>query len=115
MQQENIKRNNNILFLNKDLVRVLLKKISDVGDTICVRDITVTGYTRATIRMDNSSKIILYAHPCFQGNSCYDWADVHVQEVLQDGIEVENYYPSRIIGFITLQGITEAVIQCAEN
>ncbi len=65
--------------------------------------------------MDNSSKIILYAHPCFQGNPHYDWAYVHFQKVSPDGIEVENYYPSRIIGFITSQGITEAMIQCAEK
>jgi hypothetical protein len=105
-----IKRNNDKLCLNKDLVSVLLRKISDIGDTNCVRDITVMGYTRATINMDDSSKIILYAHPCFQGNPCYDWVYVHFQEVSQDGIEVENYYLSHIIGFITLQGITEAVI-----
>jgi hypothetical protein len=45
----NIKRNNNKLYLNKDLVRVLLRKISDIGDTNCTRDIMVTGCTRATI------------------------------------------------------------------
>ncbi len=73
------------------------------------------GLSRATIKTDNSSKIILYAHLCFQGNPHYNWAYVHFQEVSLDGIEVENYYPSHIIGFITLQGITEAVIQCAEK
>ncbi len=113
--KKNIKRNHDKLCLNKDLVRVLLRKISDIGDTNCVRDITVTGYTRATINMDNSSKIILNAHPCFQGNPYYNWAYVHFKEVSPDGIEVENYYPSHIIGFITLQGITEAMIQCAEK
>jgi hypothetical protein len=93
-----------------------LRKFSDIGDTDCIRDITVMGYSRATINMDNSSKIIPYAHPCFQGNPRYDWAYDHFQEVSPDGIEVENYYPSHIIGFITLQGIiTEAVIQCAEK
>jgi hypothetical protein len=91
------------------------EKSSDIGDTNCIRDIMVTGYTRATINMDNSSKIILYAHPCFQGNPYYNWAYVHFQEVSPDDIEVENLYLSCIIGFITLQGITAAVIQCAEN
>jgi hypothetical protein len=113
--KNSIKKNKDKLCLNKDVVRVLLRKISDIGDMDCVGDITVMGYTRTTINMDNSSKIILYAHLCFQGNPCYDWAYVHFQEVSPDGIEVENYYPSRIIGFITLQGITEAVIQCAEK
>ncbi len=113
--KKNINRNNNKLCLNKDLVKVLLRKISDIGDTNCVRDIMVTGYTRATIDMDNSSKIFLYAHPCFQGIPHYNWAYVHFQEVSPDGSKVENYYPSHILGFITLQGITEAVIQCAEK
>ncbi len=113
--KKNIKKNTDKLWLNKDLLRVLLRKISDISDTDHIVDITVMGYTRATINMDNSSKIILYAHPCFQGNPRYDWAYVHFQEVSPDGIEVENYYPSCIIGFITLQGITEAVIQCAEK
>jgi hypothetical protein len=113
--KKNIKRNNNKLCLNKDLVRVLLRKIGDIGDTNCVGDIAVMGYTRATINMDNRSKIILYAHLCFQGNPRYAWAYIHFQEVSPDGIKVENYYPSRILGFITLQGITEAVIQCAEK
>ncbi len=69
--KKNIEKNNDKLCSNKDLVRVLLKIISDIGDTDCVRDITVTGYNRATINMDDSSKIILYAHLCFQGNPHY--------------------------------------------
>ncbi len=56
--KKNIKNNNNKICLNKDLVRVLLRKISDIGDMDSNGDITVTGYTRATINMDNSSKII---------------------------------------------------------
>ena len=94
---------------------VLLRKISDIGDTNCVRDITVMGYTRATINMDDSSKIILYAHLCFQENPRYNWAYVHFQGVSPNGSKVKNYYPSHILGFITLQGITKAVIQCAEK
>jgi hypothetical protein len=96
-------------------VKVLLRKNSDIGDTNCVRNITVMGCTRATINMDDSSKIILYAHLCFRENQGYDWVYVHFQEVSPDGIEVENYYPSRILGFITLQRITVAGIQCAEK
>ncbi len=82
---------------------MLLRKISDISDTNCIVNIMVMGYTRATINMDNSSRIILYAHQCFQGNPCYNWAYVHFQEVSLDEGEVENYYPSRILGFITLQ------------
>jgi hypothetical protein len=50
------------------------------------------------------------------GNPRYGWAYVHFQEISADGIDVENHYPSRIIGFIELDGrITEAVIQCTEK
>ncbi len=100
-KKKNIKKNNDKLCLNKNLVKVLLRIISDFGAMDCVEDITVRRYTRATINMDKSSKIILYAHPCFQGNPHYYWAYVHFQELSPDGIEVENYYLSRIIGFIT--------------
>ncbi len=113
--KKNIKRNNNKLCLNKDLVKVLLRKISDICDTNCIRDIMVTGYAIANIYMDNSSKIILYAHLCFQENPRYNWAYVHFQGVSPNGSKVKNYYPSHILGFITLQGITKAVIQCAEK
>ncbi len=98
--KKNIKRNNDKLCLNKDLLRVFLRKISDIGDLKCIKDITVMGYTRATINMDDSSKIILYAQLCFQGNPCYNWAYVHFQEVSTDGIEVENYYLPCIIKFL---------------
>jgi hypothetical protein len=93
-EKKNIKKNNNKLCLIKDLARVLLRKISDIDNMDLVGDITVTGYTRATINMDDSSKIILYAHLCFQGNPRYDWAYVHFQEDSLNGIEVEDYYPS---------------------
>ncbi len=42
---KNIKKNNDKLCLNKDLVRVRLRKYSDIGETDHVGDITVTGYT----------------------------------------------------------------------
>ncbi len=93
-----------------------MRKINDIHETGKVGEIKVTGYTRATIHMNDGNKIILYAHPCIQRNPRYDWAYVHFQEISADGIEVENHYPSRIIGFIELDGgITEAVIQCTEK
>ncbi len=102
--KKNIKKDNVRFCLNEDLVRVLVRKINDIHETGKVGGITVTGYTRATITTNDGNKIILYAHPCFQGNPCYDWAYVHFQEISADGIEVENHYPSRIIGFIELDG-----------
>ncbi len=31
------------------------------------------------------------------------------------GEAIETYYPSKILGFVTIHGITEAVIQCSEK
>ncbi len=93
-----------------------MRKINDIHETGKVGEITVTRHTKATITMNDGNKIILYAHPCFQRNPRYDWAYVHFQEISVDGIEVENHYPSCLIGFIELDGgITEAVIQCTEK
>jgi hypothetical protein len=114
--KKNIKKENDRFCLNEILVRVLVDRLTEhqvEGDNI---ETMVTGYTRATITTTEGEKIILYAHPCFQGTSRYDWAYVHFQEIAADGTEVENYYPSRILGFVELNGgITEAVIQCADK
>jgi hypothetical protein len=97
-------------------VRVLVKRVRENHGAGNVIETMVTGYTTATITTNDSEKIILYAHPCFQGNPRYDWAYVHFQEIAADGIEVENHYPSRILGFIEIDGgITEAVIQSTEK
>ncbi len=58
--------------LNEDVMRVLARKINDIHETGKVGEITVTGYTRATITTNDGNKIILYAHPCFQGNLRYN-------------------------------------------
>ena len=114
--KKNIKKENDRFCLNEILVRVLVKRVRENHGAGNVIETTVTGYTRATITTHDGNKIILYAHPCFQGNPRYDWAYVHFQEISVDGIEVENHYPSRIIGFIELDGgITEAMIQCTEK
>ena len=54
-----------------------------------------------------------YAHPCFQGHQWYRWALVHFQEVNNQGEEIENHYPSKILGFLDIEGEREAVIQCS--
>jgi hypothetical protein len=40
---------------------------------------------------------------------------VHFEEINASGDVVENYYPARIISFVTLNGITKAVIHCLEK
>ncbi len=40
---------------------------------------------------------------------------MHFKEINASGDVVENYYPDRIIGFVTLRVITKAVIHCSEK
>ena len=70
--KKNIKKENDRFCLNEILVRVLVDRLTEhqvEGDNI---ETMVTGYTRATITTTEGEKIILYAHPCFQGTSRYD-------------------------------------------
>ena len=76
----------------------------------------VLGYTQATIRNnddDDEDRTIYYSHPDFLGGPWYDWSFVHYQETDHNGDSVENYYPSRILGFISINGIIKTVIQCS--
>ena len=74
----------------------------------------VEGYTRITTATNNDIRVTFYAHPFFQGRRWYDQAYVHFEEINATGDAVENYYPAKILDFVKLYGITEAVIQCSE-
>jgi hypothetical protein len=54
-----------------------------------------------------------YAHPCFQGHKWYDWALVHFHKENNQGEEIKNHYPSKILGFLDVEEKREAVIQCS--
>ncbi len=93
--------------LNKDYVKVLHKRLcSSIGTT-------VTGFTKATITSTSGEPTQFYAHPCFQGRQWYDWAIIHFQEDNNQGEQIENHYPSKILGFFSLKGKRKAVIQCS--
>jgi hypothetical protein len=93
--------------LNKDYVKVLHKRLCSSIGTI------VTRITKATITSISGEHTQFYAHPCFQGHQWYDWAFVHFQEVNNQGEEIENHYPSKILGLLDIEGKREAVIQCS--
>jgi hypothetical protein len=38
---------------------------------------------------------------------------VHFQVINNRGVKIENHYPSKILGFISIEGKGEAVIQCS--
>jgi hypothetical protein len=68
---------------------------------------------KATITSTSGECTQFYAHPCFQGHQWYDWALVHFQEVNNQKEQIENHYPSKILGFFSIKGKCEAVIQCS--
>jgi hypothetical protein len=51
----------------------------------------------------------------YQGEEWYDWAMVHFEEMNPFGENIETFYPSRLLGFITINGTREVVIQCLLN
>jgi hypothetical protein len=93
--------------LNKDHVKVLHKRLCSSIGTI------VTGFTKATITSTSGECTQFYAHSCFQGHQWYDWACVHFQEMNNQGEQIENPYPSKILGFLSIEGRCKAVIQCS--
>ena len=108
------RRSNNLNFcLDKDLVRVILSKIEENEGEWFRKGCTVDGYTRLTTTAHDGIRVIFYAHPFFQGRRWYDWVYVHFEEINATGHTVENFYPAKILGFITMNNITEAVIQCS--
>ncbi len=93
--------------LNKGLVKVLHRRLRSSIGTI------VTGFTKAIITSTSGKCTQLYAHPCFQGHQWYNWALVHFQEINNHGDHIKNHYSSKILGFISIEGKPEAVIQCS--
>ncbi len=75
----------------------------------------IEGYTRVTTKTHDGTKLILYTHPNFQGKKWYDWAYIYFEELNSSGEAIETYYPSKILGFVTIHRITEADIQCSEK
>ena len=52
------------------------------------------------------------AHPCYHGAAWYDWAYVHYDIEGADGRRVQQFYPSKILGFMkTGEDSISAIIQ----
>jgi hypothetical protein len=96
--------------LDAELIQCILTRIDD---TVGITN-KIIGYTRAIIKSPFSDeKNIYYSHLLYKGEPWYDWALVHFKEIDTHGAIVKNYYPSRLLGFITINGSNEAVVQCA--
>jgi hypothetical protein len=110
-----VRENDKKYCLHKLLVTYIVSKLDLMDSSEFANGYRLQGYTRITTRSGDGCKIILYAHPSFQGNEWYDWVYVHFEEISASGDAVENFYPARILGFITVNNVTEAVIHCAEK
>ncbi len=102
------KTNNENHRLHRDLVKMLHKRLQTSIGT------AVTGFTKAVISCSGDCTLF-YAHPCFHGHKWYDWALVHLEENDNLGHLVETHYPSRILGFVSIDGTQEAAIQCSSE
>jgi hypothetical protein len=109
------KKDNVTYCLHRELVRVILRKLEGMNMNDFSQGYLIEGYTRVTMLTHDGTNLILYAHPNFQGKKWYDWAYIHFEELNSSGEAIETYYPSKKFGFVTIHGITEAVIQCSKK
>ncbi len=107
------KKNNNRKFkLKRELGFCVYRKIKESRVEIT----KIVGHTRAIVTSTTTNnQSIFYAYPCYKGEQWYDWAMVHFEETNNLGHKVENYYPSRLLGFITTNGTHKVVTQCSIN
>jgi hypothetical protein len=94
--------------LHGDFVQMLRRRLQTSVGT------TVVGYTKAVISC-LGIRTQFYAHPCFHGRKWYDWALVHFEEQDNQGGVVETHYPSRVLGYVSIDGKQEAFIQCSSK
>ncbi len=100
-----IKTNSGEYKLKKELVQCLVRIINVSTKNIPM----IVGHTRAIVTSSNTNeRSIFYSHPCYIGEPWYDWAMVHFEGTNNLGEIVENYYPSRLLGFITTNNTHEA-------
>ena len=97
--------------LKRDLVRVIHRRLVETKNNT---DIIVLGYTKANLKLiADEERSIFYAHPFYKGHDWYDWAMVHFEEIDKFGNSFDSLYPSRLLGFISINDEREAVVQCS--
>lgn len=110
-----MKTNNYKFRLHPRLVTAIIKHVNRnirIGDGGSYK---IEGYTRLTLLSEDGNRVIYYANPHILGRMWYDWAYVHFEEVQLNGDSVQCFYPSKILGFVTFDTTTMAVIQCTER
>lgn len=110
-----MKTNNYKFRLHPKLLSAIINKMQDIEAGQTERSVCVKGYTRLIITSKDGTQVIYHANPHIMGKMWYDWVYVHFEEKDTVGHTVENYYPSKILGFVKFGEITEAVIHCTEK
>ena len=111
-------KNNNYKFrLHPRLMNAIINMVNKIVDISASKDVAykVDGYTRLTTISQDGNQVVYHANPHLQGRMWYDWVYVHFEETITNGDIVERFYPAKILGFVTIQNTTEAVIQCTEK
>ena len=102
--------------MHEDFIRVL-RRIHSAKDGPGHRNNAmkhqIVGYTRASIIDSQGEEIHFSAHPNYHGGQWYDWAYVYFEVDDENGKSRAQYYPSKILGFIRVEGEVEAVVQCS--
>ncbi len=102
MDKKKVKKNQKHYCIDKDLVKVVMKGMRQKNITEFCEGYKIEEYTQAITTTQDGNRVIFYAHPYFQGRMWYDWAYVHFQETNSSGDAVENFDPSKILGFVTI-------------
>jgi hypothetical protein len=96
------------------LIDCIVKSVSAVVDTDA--GYKVEGFTRlTTTSQQDGDQVVYHANPYLQGRMWYDWAYVHFEETTTNGNILERFYPAKILGFVTIDNSTKAIIHCTEK
>ena len=106
-------KNQNYRFrIHPRLASAIINRVEDIEKEQNQRVLSIKGHTRLTMTSEDDTQVIYHANPYIMGKMWYDWVYVHFEEINTLGESVENYYPSKILGFVKFQDTTEAVIHC---
>ncbi len=108
--------------LNHDFIRILQREYQYMYDEDNDEDskepCELHGHTNMTIRLDDGRTCMFHAHPNLHGHPWYDWALVEYIMQEEDGGNenvTTQYYPSKILGFVTVHGTRKVAVQSAHD
>ena len=108
--------------LHHDFIRILQREYEYMYDKDDDEDSMAPdelhGHTNMTISLDDGRTCIFRAHPNLHGRPWYDWALVEyaVQEKDRGNEHMTmQYYPSKILGFVTIHGRRKVAVQSAHE